>query len=256
MLRKTNRASRVLAVALLAVALGAAGFVIARLASDGSTAAGQPQDQSPVATFPADDETPAPGATPDLSAPFWFVPYLNRDGTLPPFEGTIAGIHIGPADIRPEDEGYCEGSRDAAGADAEAMFDGSVVGLSPGVRARGDLYRGPTYTVCPDGVARRMEAVVMVKGTPPPGAAADLGTGWVTVIRFIGLPQSPVSGPAERWSEQVLNGTRVAVLRPVIESVGTSAMIFHDTRTGVTTAVWGSGVYLQSVQSVLEELLP
>ena len=46
---------------------------------------------------PDDTEvTPVPGSTPDTSAPFWFIPYVNADNKKPRFRGSLGGLEIDP----------------------------------------------------------------------------------------------------------------------------------------------------------------
>jgi hypothetical protein len=55
-------------------------------------------DEASKATPPAEDATPEPGATPDTSEPFWYVPYENAEREKPDFSGELNGITVGVED--------------------------------------------------------------------------------------------------------------------------------------------------------------
>lgn len=261
LLRRSN-------IALLAVGLvlGAAAFTITRYAIDSSGAGAQPgtdpasppTDEAPGPTGqappPTGSETPAPGATPDLRQPFWYVPYLNRDASLPVLEGSLNGIAIGKT-LAPADEGYCPNEGQwVTDPTQTGVHESSPVGIVRMLPADMVNFRPPVYLLCVGKPSRAEATIAVTVDRGAPSAAPGLGTGSVEVIRFVGTPHTPMRAAAERWSPATVAGFPAAVLRPVIESVGPSAIVVYDPSTNVTTILQGDGVYLRSLERLLQEI--
>jgi hypothetical protein len=166
-LRKSlSRATRILSrkplatslAALAILGLGAVSFLVTRELTVREGAEAQTASPPAPATeiVPADDSTPVPGATPDTRQPGWYVPYLNRDGTLPLFEGELGGIVVGAA-ATSAGEGRCEGARVEYGPEAESRHANTALG-TPQLPSGMTFFQRPAYMVCPDGVSRRLEA--------------------------------------------------------------------------------------------------
>ncbi len=249
-------------VGIGAVALGSIAFVITREISSNERADAQPATPNASATVfdPTPDLTVTPdaSATPDLTEPGWYVPYLNRDRELPRLEAEINGILISG---EPPPSGFpntatqaCDsGLEREIGDEADARWGSSPIGIDESEFPVGQrMFDRPTYTVCGGSQAVSMRVTVSVDG---PHADTELGSGSIRVRRWIGPGYSGFTAAEERWSGGEVRGQPAAILRPVIESIGTSAVIVHDPETGVTTSLVGEGVYLEAVQSLMEEIL-
>ncbi len=246
-----------LVLAVGALAVGSAAFLMTKQLTHNAVSGAQAPPGASTTTaqppVPPDSATPEAGKTPDLTEPGWYVPYLNRDAELPRFEETINGISIGRT-LSAEAEGYCEGGAWESGPDAETRYSSSAVAFDGSDLPAGTtFFQRPKYVVCPRAGATRMEAVIAVKPTRP-APRIGLGVGSVEVIRFVGEPYTPMPAAAERWSGGTVAGYPAAILRPVIESVGTSAIVVHDPKSRVTTLVRGDGVYLHSLDALVQEL--
>ncbi len=234
------------------IALGAGSFLIGRAltVNEGAEAETPAQQTAVEGPIPSDDATPVAGTTPDRTQPFWYVPYLNRDATLPTLEGELNGISIGRPS-GPGGQGRCLGATTEQGAEAESRYESSAVGIR-GLPAGMDYFQRPAYTLCQDGIAHRAEATARVS---KPRENSALGAGPIYITRFIGAPGTPMRAPVERWSAMQVEGRPAALLRPVIESVGSSALVVYEADTGVVTELRGEGVYPDSLIALMEAIL-
>lgn len=255
-MRRPSPVTVVMAASVIAV--GAMAFVLTRAVSDNRTVVAEPVVPAGTVIDPTPDlsATPNSAATPDLSQPGWYIPYLNRDRELPKLEGEISGVLISGTPVASRVKSAladcASGLQWEVGEPAEERWLESPVALlesdlPPGV----EFFGRPQYTICGGRSAVSMEAVLSVTTTRP-GTA--LGAGSVRVYRWVGDPYSGFTAAAERWSSVAVAGLIGAALRPVIESVGNSAIIVHDPTAGVSTRLVGEGVYLESLVEIVEGL--
>lgn len=235
----------VITVVILLAAIGAFAATRMVLSQEGATAQADPTTTNAP---PLLDSTPVPGATPDLSRPGWYIPYVSEDGAKPRLQGIVNGISIGLKADSAKDFGRCDQPRRITAAERDEQHAGSSVTAS--TLPHGMSYsREPEYLVC-DGEVTWMDAVVSV-----PPRTNELGGGFIRVNRWVGKPFATVSGPADRWFPTTAAGLPGAAMRPIIESVGDSALIVYDKETSVVTELTGEGVYLSSLEELMEELL-
>lgn len=240
------------------VAVGAF-FVASALGSNTSIpASGSPPGAEGSDPTPSLTETPHPNSTPDTSQPGWFIPYVTADAALPAFTGEVNGIlvgdlpAIGGATVDPAAEGLCTEPEVRFGPEAEQEFLDSRVAI-PAERLPDNMrfFETPRLFIC-EATNTRAEAVVQVVNTTTPG---PLGSGSIMVARFVGDPRAGVLGPEKRWRESEVSGHPAALLQPIIESVGQSALIVHEPDIRITTMLVGQGVYAESLIELMQELL-
>jgi hypothetical protein len=238
----------VAAIAVLGTGFGT--FLIAReLHSDPDASAQAPVPQ------PADGSTPIAGATPDRSQPNWYVPYLNVDQQKPRFTGLIAGVEIrqlSTSDVR-SDPGRCsdgEKPDSLGGSDARASLDRAGLGM-PELSLINAVPKGdPTALICA-GAARMGEQDFRIGGGSY-GTPAD--GGMVSITRTAVGNAYYVGGPSDRWSERIVEGHKVAVLEPVIDTIGNSAVLFLNGSGGLTALV-GTNVTTDLLLRIAAEVL-
>lgn len=202
------------------------------------SAANSDATPTPLPTFPGHEITPAPGATPDMSQPFWWVPYRNADRMAPKFTGEIAGITIDPA----QQFGPSCASREEAGTDEEAgasvlaldlsyLPDGSVLTARQIAKCEGELlYNTFDYDVEQD-----------------PQVAGQ--GGYFRVSRWKGPPGASFAFSAGRWEEGEISGRTAAIGHPILPvGVGESVVLVHE--DGVMTMVHGVDMPIEELIAV------
>lgn len=241
----------------LAFGLGllvAAGFLGGRMliSSVEADPPGGPVDAGPPASgtvrLPGPDETPIPGATPDITQPFWYVPYLNQDRLAAKFRGQLNGLEVGRASgpALQCDEVY---RPDWQAAITGTPFDLDFSQLPKGVT----LNQPPQVYFCSDGRPRRMEAILDVHedvvGAGPGGAQ-------VVISRWAGVRWWPEEAPASRWSTGNVNGAPAVFLdQPTdIAPIAEAAVFLADAETGGSTRIKGIGTTLELTTAIAEAL--
>ena len=232
--------------------IGATSFLVGRqLTTRGAATAQTPPGgaASPI----AENVTPVPGATPDRSQPYWYVPYLNRDRDLPKLSGDINGIHIGSAAVRPEAPMKCAGQSRAATGDEAARL--AVLGTLAIPTAVTDQLKASVplvVTLCDDKVVGAVEYF----DAPAGHAGVNVGGGAVEIRRELGVYGVGLDEAAERWTAGSIRGNAAAFLAPVVDTFGTTAVVVTSQAAGSpeTTLVRGAGVTLDFVTKLAEEL--
>lgn len=245
-LRKRGRKVRLTlaAVACLLTVTGAYWVGRGIAARDGGQAVAAVSPTA-VATPPGPDVTPPPGATPDTSKEFWYIPYLNAARQSPIFDGTIAGIRIGPS-VDPGTS--CPGGSLLRGVLADSVNTPVTVAstfVPDGRRDAADVKVG----LC-DGEAATAEATY---GVSPDPAVKRFG-GTIQVYRHRGLPIATLSIPTDRWSAGVVSGVPAAVARPILPDIGlgeSAVVVFKD---GIVTVVHADGIPWAQVLQFAEGL--
>ena len=236
--------------ALLVV--GSFSFAVGHHFSDRGSAEAQ---DAPAGVAPpvSDSVTPVSGATPDRSQPNWYVPYLNRDRDLPKFSGTINGILIGDS-ARP-----ATGPSACATTPSVLVGDQSATALSTsalairneslqGVKASSDV----VATLCGGQVIEVEQHFDALAGT----SGVNPGGGAVTITRNSGGAGTDLQAPAGRWTVGTIGGHPAALLAPVVDTVGTSAVVVVS-KSGTTTDLMllqGAGVTVQFLVALGNEL--
>jgi hypothetical protein len=261
-----------LATLLFACGAGAASFATARSFGSGSSVqAGGPHDAPPseigVAWPPyppgqgqgqgqgrgpahvdprGPDVTPVPGATPDVSQPWWYVPYVNADAKKPLFAGLVNGVFIST-----DPEGPDIPCGDAAAADLSAA-DGRPLAIHPSYISPGTTpepaSNGQAVALC-NGQLASAEARFSVA----PDDSKGLRGGSFAIYRFrSSTARAQALAPADRWGSGTVNGIRAAVASPILADlgVGNSALVFYE--NGVVTRVTAVGLPLGLVQRIAE----
>jgi hypothetical protein len=234
--------------AVAAMFAGTLTFVAVRQGGEGSAARAEIADATT-----APNTTPAPGETPDTAKSFWYVPYLNADAQQAPFEGTLAGVLIAPYDdsVRPEDAGGCPPGTASLNVVADVSVNDRPLGVRLGARAETVHEVGtPDALECDGKLISVMEHFSVDAGAGGSGP----GGGQLTIQRQAKATRFWLPQAAERWSEGTVAGRRAALLRPVIGTIGTSAVVI-GTEGGGYTAVTGEGVTLDFLQQVAVEVV-
>jgi hypothetical protein len=186
-----------------------------------------------VDAFPGWDVTPIPGATPGTSKAFWYIPYLNQAIKSPIFDGTIAGIRIGPS---VEPGRACTTAR---------TTDGTL-------RATAGTPVDPQSRFKPDGIGEPDRVFVgLCEGKPVlAGATYDVSAdpmvkrfgGTIQVYRHFGAPIVVRAIPSDRWSEGTIAGHPAAIARPILPDIGlgeSAVIVYVD---GIVTSVQAVGI--------------
>ena len=235
--------------ALLVV--GSFSFAVGHHFSDRGSAEAQ---DAPAGVAPpvSDSVTPVSGATPDRSQPNWYVPYLNRDRDLPKFSGTINGILVGDS-ARP-----ATGPSACATTPSVLVGDQSATALSTsalairneslqGVKASSDV----VATLCGGQVIEVEQHFDALAGT----SGVNPGGGGVTITRNSGGAGTDLRAPAGRWTVGTIGGHPAALLAPVVDTVGTSAVVVSKSGTTTDlTLLQGAGVTVQFLVALGNEL--
>ena len=232
--------------------IGATSFLVARQVTTRGAATAQTPPGGAASPI-ADNVTPPPGATPDRSQPYWYVPYLNRDRDLPKFSGDINGIHIGSAAIRPEAPTKCAGqSRAATGDEAARLAALGPLAIPKVVTDQLRVAVPLVVSLCDDLVV----AVVEYFDAPAGRPGVNVGGGAVEIRRELGTYGVGLDEAAERWTAGNIHGRPAALLAPVVDTFGTTAVVVTSQAGGSpeTTLVRGAGVTLDFVIKLAEEL--
>jgi DNA-binding CsgD family transcriptional regulator len=195
---------------------------------------------------PGPDVTPIPGATPDTSQPWWYVPYLNADRDKPRFDGTLAGIRIGP-NVDPGSS--CEGGVTSMGTVSDTTgtrFDLELPYQPPQTTRQ----PGSEYVMLCDGQVVSSEADYTV-------AADSTGSpfgGSLKVYRHVGDPIASLSIASERWRAGTIATRPAAIAEPILPDIGlgeSAVVVYGD---GVLTEVHADGIPMDELMKVAESL--
>lgn len=233
-------------VAIVAVVITGSAFAIVRSMHEGSEVRAQPPPD-PKAGL---DTTPVPGITPDKSQPGWYVPYLNADRGKPQFVGKLAGIDIRPFDasVPVEDAGGCPPGTAQLRERVGDELNNDPLGIRLGALVKATApTEHPKALEC-DGRLVTVDQHFNVLSADGSGTV----TGSLKVFRSSVGHRFWLPAPEDRWATAVVAGRQAATLKPVIGTVGTSAVILNDGRG--YTAVLGEGVTLQFLQRAAEEI--
>ena len=269
-----SRRSRAGAAALTAttlLAISAVVFIVGQALRGDSTTRALPGDS--VATDDVDrgelgsgpasgvdeaEETatsqPLTTPTPDRSQPGWFRPYLEREQNAPKLNGMVNGIEVGQEPTTPDEwSTVCASPEVELGPEAEQRHaDSELTITDQDLPAGMEMFERPVFSVCPDFGVIKMQATVRV---PIPVEGGSPGSGVITVFRFHGKAAAGVSGSVERWSADTVGGLPAATLRPVVDAIGDSTIIVYESEANVTTWLYGGGLYLESLEVLMEAIL-
>lgn len=236
-------------------ALVAVGFVSGRTAGPLASFAGGP-DQNPVdqgtpsgpVLPPTADETPVPGATPDTTKPFWFIPYENQDRQAPKLQTTINGIEVGAAGGT---DWQCPkpwtGKIDWRKETAGTAFEVNLAALPVGVKLTGE----PRLAKCSDG---RLLWFELALEASPGLTGVNTGGGEIFVSRVSGIRWWTQQAPAARWSAGEVAGRPAAILAPIVPNLGQAGVFVLDAETGGSTRIMSSSASLEFVRSIAEAI--
>jgi hypothetical protein len=165
----------------------------------------------------------------------------------PKFRGAINGLQFGVKTghvpecatpiLRPDWEEAIAGT----------PFDLPHDALPPGVTVWGM----PRVATCGDGRVLWMTLDLTVRPGPPGVGAAG---GSVTVSRMAELRWWPQEAPEDRWTAGAIAGRPAVFLGPVIDSIGEIAVFVVDEETAGSTRLSSSGVSLEYLQQLAEDL--
>jgi len=268
---RRNRWISVAALAAVICVAGAVSFIVARSAGKGraAQAGAVAAVASPVATQagwppypsgkgpgrgpnyidpPGPDVTPIPGATPDTSQPWWYVPYSNAEQRKPLFQGDVNGIAITLGDAGPD-------LTCAAYSTAElSVVDGTPLAISlsyvPPKTSAGPISHAPVV-LC-DGRPASSEARFTVASDELRGVYG----GDFAIYRYrSSVARAQAFVRVGRWSAGTVAGIPAAVGAPILPDIGlgSSAIVFYN--DGVVTRVTADGLPLKQVQQIAEGLL-
>lgn len=232
--------------AVLAVVVAGISFALIRSLGDGGAAQAQ-RPPDPIAPAGA---TPIPGATPDKREPGWYVPYLTADSQKPPFMGELAGISLRPFDssVPIEDAGGCPPGTSTLGVRSDEDLKEAPLGIRLGSQSSVTAAVGPPEALECDG---RLVTVQQYFDVLSADSTRDV-RGSLKIFRSSVGHRFWLPAPEDRWSVGAVAGRPAAILQPVIETIGTSAVIMND-GSGYT-AIIGEGVTVAFLALVAEEV--
>ncbi len=270
---RRNRWLSVAALAAVICVAGAVSFIVARSAGKGraAQAGAVAAVASPVATQagwppyppgkgpgrgpnyidpPGPDVTPIPGATPDTSQPWWYVPYSNAEQRKPLFQGDVNGIAITLGDAGPDLPCTEVTSAELSAVDGTSL----AINLSwvpPGTSPPQPTTGGLAVAIC-NGQLASSEASFEVAGDE----AKRVYGGFFAIYRYrSSVARAQAFVRVGRWSAGTVAGIPAAVGAPILPEIGlgSSAIVFY--KDGVVTRVTADGLPLKQVLQIAEGLL-
>lgn len=201
---------------------------------------------------PGPDVTPVPGATPDVSQPWWYVPYLNAERLKGPFEGTVGPfrVQVAPFDVA---QGCKDIELKPPSASQGTPLEISPDYLPPGRVATGNVDRiaaNSVAVVC-DGQLISVERTFEIE--VPEGSGGSSQGLSVSVLRYRGERVVSAHMSAERWSVGEIAGELAALGSPVVGTVGQSAVLVAQGE--YVTRVFGQGLSLEELRRVAEGIV-
>ncbi len=200
---------------------------------------------------PGPDVTPLPGAAPDLTQPWWYVPYLNAERGKVPFSGTVNGIVITTASVTldpAEFQSTCSTIRRTPATHADADVRGALPSYLPLGTIRSDAEFDVAFWC--DGSLLSVGSQFEVASDDSKGMRG----GTFTVYRYRGEPVAGATAPSERWSASTISGYQAAVAAPILPEIGlgTSYVVVYDGE--FVTRVMASNLPLVEVVKITEGL--
>jgi hypothetical protein len=185
-----------------------------------------------------------------MHEPGWYVPYLNADREKKQFVGGLAGIDVRPFDssVPAEDAGGCPPGTTQLRERFDEAVNNEPLGIRFGSLASGTSPAGPPKALECDGRLVAIEQHFDVLSADASGTV----TGSLKVFRSAVGHRFWLPAAEDRWAAAIVAGRSAATLRPVIETVGTSAVILNDGQG--YTAVVGEGVTLEFLKRAAEEI--
>lgn len=197
---------------------------------------------------PGPDLTPIPGATPDTTQPWWYVPYQNAERGKPLFRGEMNGIWITDGD---DGRNVCENPERTDPQKA----DGTNLSTLPRNLPTGVVREDQPPTFQAFWCGGRVVVSASMYSYP---ADEDTGMrgGEFMILRFRGEPTVNVSIAEERWQPGTIAGYPAAIAQPILPDLGLgpSAVIVWEGDVGIVTVVRGFDVPMRTILTIAEAL--
>lgn len=181
------------------------------------TPAGIPTGGVGQANPPGPDVTPEPGATPDTTQSWWYVPYLNAERGQPATVQTISGITVGPGrlGVREDQREECA-SEIWAGTYDEVSDPQMAINLDALPAGSEVVSSGSEWaaTFCDE---RTLSVGVEV--SVPQSKDVILG-GNVIITKYRGAPVSTLDIPDRRRRAGEINSYPAVIARPILDDIG------------------------------------
>lgn len=233
------------AVAVVATSLGVVSFVVVRSVDDKGPAVEAEQPNPYDVAPPGPEVTPVPGSTPDVTKPWWYVPYENEDFQKPRYEQTINGITVGPE--TPEPRGPCTGASSVQDIPFEKTV-GSPVEVNPA-----HLPKGATLILIE---AVECDGIIAAAGLEyefPADPSIRRFGGTVLIGRRVGDPAAAMGMAAERWVATTVAGHPAIMAGTIVPfGFGDSAILVYA--DGVLTRIQALGLENEELLRVAEGL--
>lgn len=199
--------------------------------------------------FPGPEVTPEPGATPDTTKPFWYIPYENAERMKPKVQGELNGITVGVTD----------------GPSLDCGFGGHLFGEEALAATKGTPFE-INFDQLPDGVKPMVETaeVFLCEDGSPHWLNIDLDQRTlgstrfhISIARWWGLTLWVDSGSAERWSTGTVAGRNAVFLDQIIPGrLGDASVIVLDPEIEGSTRIRdGSGTTPLSLLKQIAEAI-
>ncbi len=197
---------------------------------------------------PGPDVTPIPGATPDTTQPWWYVPYQNAERGKPFFRGEMNGIWITDGD---DGRSVCENPERTEPQQADGTDLSTLPRDLPAGVVRED--QPPNFQALWCGGRVVLNASMY---SYPVDEEAGVRGGGLIVVRFRGDPTVSVSIPEERWYPETIAGNPAAIARPILPELGLgeSAVVVWEEDKGIVTTVRGFNLPLATMLAAVDGL--
>jgi hypothetical protein len=218
------------------------------------TPAGIPTGGVGGANPPGPDVTPEPGARPDTSLSWWYVPYLNAERDKPTTVQTINGITVGPGrlGVRENERERCQAETRTGTFDEVQEPEMAIVldAFPPGSKVISSGFEWAAI-FC----AERTLAAGADVSVPADRENGVLG-GSVIIAKYRGAPVSSLSIPDDRWRAAEIDGYPAAIAEPILPEIGLgeSAVIVYY--AGILLRVQGHWVPLDMLIAIAAAQIP
>ena len=207
-------------------------------------------------TVPPPNVTPALGATPNFSEPYWYVPYENAENLAEKFEGEINGIRILSQPTSDYPAEACPKGFTSPGP--ERVLDLAVSGdlaIQPNSLPHGTIpVNAPELYLCE---GRQFEVTWSFDVRPGRSDVGREGTG-LDVYRLKGTNEFYRPASEGRWKAVTVAGHRGVMLSPIVEApgvyVGGCWLAYRDEAKDALTVIWASSAGVEFCTTVGEIL--
>lgn len=215
--------------------------------------------QAPPAT-PDMISTPAAGSTPDVTEPYWHIPYVNMDRSIPSFTGILNGLAVDPDWPGRSALEFCPGDGGLRRAEPDVYLSIAVESPDTGVNPT-DLPDGvmplssPDVFLCGDNIAQLSWVFSVAEGTPH----VNEGGSNLYIGRTKGKDPIIHAAPSSRWQPVNIEGLAAVLAGPIVKSgikqYGSCFVAMYDPTTDIMTSVLATAANEEFCVAVAESVV-